>query len=787
MKEFIIAWVNRIPPEKYETLMETRCYMQSYVQRVFHLFALQLNPIIVFTTVVATSILSSVVSFSQEETLLHELYRARERNFQSKYEETFSKFDSIYTHVGDFLWGQCTGVALKDSFAFIGNGAYVHVLNVAEPDSPRIVGEYLTSSIVNDLTIRDSLAYVLTGNKLLILNICNPYQPTKVSETVVTTAGGAVKLVIEGSFIYLTSFVNGLRVVDVSNPTQPIVRGSFPLGDRFAGHAVKGGYVYVGYQISVYLDLIDARNPDSLRFVGFIQTPGRTPAVYAKDTLLFAGGRSPIRPYVFFQVFSIADPQNPVELSIDSIDNNGAATPTDIRVKDSIAFITTTDSGVYTYDVTDPRNPMVLGHLRRPYAPIGSAKIDFANNIIAVASNTGLWLVRAARPESLQTETFFITGYYPFDLTFKDHYALVTHNTAGLAILDVSDPSTPKRVSALETPRRTSDIEDGRAKSIAVNGNYAYITTGYTIEIVDVRNIFSPKIVGYVPLRFPGSIIVQSNQVYVAQYDSGVSIFDVSDPIVPQKLGSFNLPLGVNVAYLAIQDSILVLATLNGGLRFVNVARPSQPQEVSLIQGFASGVVIGNNLVYTVIDTSFKVYSLEYPNSPSLIGQLGFMGFSYTDMDVSDNFVYVQTFAIDVSDPTNPNVKGYLSGAFGIAANGPYLYYTDDFSLHIMRNNLITSVPENAGVEVNDFVLYQNYPNPFNSRTDLRFGIRDLSTVILGVYDMLGREVTILVNEKLTPGNYAITWDANGMASGVYLYRLVTEKFTRTRKMILLK
>ena len=85
------------------------------------------------------------------------------------------------------------------------------------------------------------------------------------------------------------------------------------------------------------------------------------------------------------------------------------------------------------------------------------------------------------------------------------------------------------------------------------------------------------------------------------------------------------------------------------------------------------------------------------------------------------------------------------------------------------------------------FSLGQNYPNPFNPTTSYSFQVSDFGFVSLKVFDVLGREVVTIVSEQLQPGEYTRTWDANGAASGVYFYRLVSGKFSETRKMILLK
>jgi hypothetical protein len=91
------------------------------------------------------------------------------------------------------------------------------------------------------------------------------------------------------------------------------------------------------------------------------------------------------------------------------------------------------------------------------------------------------------------------------------------------------------------------------------------------------------------------------------------------------------------------------------------------------------------------------------------------------------------------------------------------------------------------------FELFQNYPNPFNPLTRIKFDIplsRGVSAgrgVLLKIYDVLGKEITVLVNEELKPGTYEIEWNAEYIPSGVYFYSLITNDFTQTRKMVVLK
>ncbi|HEY5123724.1 MAG TPA: T9SS type A sorting domain-containing protein [Ignavibacteria bacterium] len=85
------------------------------------------------------------------------------------------------------------------------------------------------------------------------------------------------------------------------------------------------------------------------------------------------------------------------------------------------------------------------------------------------------------------------------------------------------------------------------------------------------------------------------------------------------------------------------------------------------------------------------------------------------------------------------------------------------------------------------FSLLQNYPNPFNPRTVVRFQLSVVSNVVLKVYDVMGREVQTLVNEKLSAGTYEVKFDGSMLTSGVYFYKMQTGDFSETKKMILMK
>lgn len=88
--------------------------------------------------------------------------------------------------------------------------------------------------------------------------------------------------------------------------------------------------------------------------------------------------------------------------------------------------------------------------------------------------------------------------------------------------------------------------------------------------------------------------------------------------------------------------------------------------------------------------------------------------------------------------------------------------------------------------------LFQNYPNPFNPKTTIRFQIKDTRFVSLKVYDIIGKEITTLVNERLNAGTYEVSFSISQLSgyqesSGIYFYRLITGTNSETKRMIILK
>ncbi len=141
---------------------------------------------------------------------------------------------------------------------------------------------------------------------------------------------------------------------------------------------------------------------------------------------------------------------------------------------------------------------------------------------------------------------------------------------------------------------------------------------------------------------------------------------------------------------------------------------------------------------------------------------------------------------IRVANPNDP-----VNGPYFLDINVPMTHTGRDpiDSLQVLFNTwLTTGLSSFSNVAPKEYSLYQNYPNPFNPTTIIRFDITKQSNVKIVVYDMLGNEITKLVDAANLPaGSYSADFDASHLASGVYIYKMVAGEYVVSKKMTLVK
>ena len=106
----------------------------------------------------------------------------------------------------------------------------------------------------------------------------------------------------------------------------------------------------------------------------------------------------------------------------------------------------------------------------------------------------------------------------------------------------------------------------------------------------------------------------------------------------------------------------------------------------------------------------------------------------------------------------------------------------------VYRSDFATGITKDEEIPMpHSFILEQNYPNPFNPSTTIKFSVPQALYVSIRIYDVLGNEITTLVNEELQTGSYLVEFDGSNLSSGVYFYTLRAGKFISTKKLVLMK
>ncbi|MCX6163125.1 MAG: T9SS type A sorting domain-containing protein [Ignavibacteriae bacterium] len=237
----------------------------------------------------------------------------------------------------------------------------------------------------------------------------------------------------------------------------------------------------------------------------------------------------------------------------------------------------------------------------------------------------------------------------------------------------------------------------------------------------------------------------------------------------------------------------------------------------NIFAGTAGGVCLStdNGFSWTEVNnglTDLSILSLLVTGSNTFAGTHAGIFLSTNNganwNSVLTNSSFVWSFAISDTNifagtadgilMTTNNGQNWIQKNQGFTVNIPTVYtllisnnyiYAGTDGQSVWRRSLseIIGIQNISAETPSAYSLGQNYPNPFNPVTRIRYELPRAVVVRLAVYDVMGREVEMLVNERQTAGSYEAVWDGTRFASGVYFYRLTAEEYGETKRMLLVK
>ncbi|MFI5406699.1 MAG: PKD domain-containing protein, partial [Nitrososphaerales archaeon] len=158
----------------------------------------------------------------------------------------------------------------------------------------------------------------------------------------------------------------------------------------------------------------------------------------------------------------------------------------------------------------------------------------------------------------------------------------------------------------------------------------------------------------------------------------------------------------------------------------------------------------------------------------------------------NNSFQGVQTYFWDFGDGQTSTEKNPVHiyqnpGVYTVTltVSGP-AGSSSEKKIKLIRASLPSSVNDDNDIP-GEFLLYQNYPNPFNPSTNIKFDLPEESNVSLKIYNVLGEEIVTILNETLKAGSHSVQWNARNLSSGIYFYKIESDKFTSARSLMLLR
>lgn len=200
-------------------------------------------------------------------------------------------------------------------------------------------------------------------------------------------------------------------------------------------------------------------------------------------------------------------------------------------------------------------------------------------------------------------------------------------------------------------------------------------------------------------------------------------------------------------------------------------------------KGAASGgPIVYGTTIYQLNTTYLVVFKYKFNTASTTDDEMSFYIFNTSLPSTEPSTPTVGPVTGTVNDATSLGRLGIRQGS---SSSSPTLII-DGIKVSTSWATVV-SVPHSINSVADKFELSQNYPNPFNPVTNIQFKVASKELVKLNVFDILGKEVAVLVNEILQPGTYEATLDGSMLNSGVYFYRLQTENFSDTKRMTLIK
>jgi len=694
----------------------------------------------------------------------------------------------------------------QDSLAFVADDASgLIVVDINDPADPFVVGRFQTYGRARGVAISGNLGFVLSdttpmgrvdlaaptsrfeaknlvnpASRLEVLDLSNPASPSLIGS--LDLLAFALDLDVSGSYVYVSG--GGLvHVIDVRTPASPkLVDYIAPVpGGWVSRTAISAHYLFLADEIAV--ESVDIADPTHPRTLGVIGTPNYPYGIAILGTRVYVACSR-----FGLQIIDISYPGSPTPIG-----QTPANFASDLVISDSYAYVLNAGSGLQILDIADPSSVGTIGSLSMPGDASGLAVS--APWAFVADGFSGLEVVDLSNPSSPEIRRTFETPFFAYAVGLSGSFAYVAEGGAGLQTIDITDPAAPKSIGNLSTR--------GSPQNISIFGQRAYLAEGGSgIEIVDLSNPTLPRSIGSIDTPgFAWDIAISGSYAFVADDGAGIQIVDVSSPTIPKIVGHART-LGLAVG-IAIRGSVAYVAD-SSGLSVFDISNPLGPQFLgSAFARFTRAIFVTDSFVCLA---GSELIFLPLHCSPSTPVQLAFLTASTEDAGI-----LLTWDTISESEFVGFRVMRSLeeSGHFGQIDSGiishpsPYRFLDTHTVSGVTYFYELMALDRTGGNEIFGPVsarsrshrklhptLGQSFPNPSRGEvTTIPFSLKERANVTVGIFDCSGTQVKLLLKSEMPEGDHTAYWDGRNeknelVPSGVYFYSLQILGSKQSRRLI---
>lgn len=340
------------------------------------------------------------------------------------------------TLIGRWGDGSCYSVATDNDTVYFANGCNLEIVDFTNPEAPVKLGKSILPHLIEGITLSGKYAYVSDGDYgLRIIDISNPSAPFEAA--FVESKDFSYNVAVAGNYAYLADDFAGLRIIDISDPVSPSEVSVYKTVNGALGVQVSGNYAYVAARDSG-LRIIDISNPGMPFEAGYYVTEGHAFKVTLSGNYAYvSAGNGGLR---------ILDISNPASLSeIGSFKDAGYCY--DIAIAGHHAFQAARYGGICVLDISNPALPVKIDILDTQRAK----ELALYGNHLYVADTYGMTVFDISDPASLKNVAVIETRDEALGITVSGKYAYIANRNTGVAVIDITIPSTPVTVSKFLT------------------------------------------------------------------------------------------------------------------------------------------------------------------------------------------------------------------------------------------------------------------------------------------------------------------------------------------------